>query len=447
MTGSHPDPVRMRRTGAAEREERAMRRWITIAAATATCMAVLPVPGAGAAEPTTVELVSGPGVPGSRDANTDISLDGGVTWQDAWIVQAHPLYSTLPGTSWLSDSTSGVHRQNQTTLFRREFRLPDGASDAGLRVCLHADNVATVRLNGVLVGAQLDGAYLQHFQDPAECFDAPPGALAETNELRFSVRDHGSVMGLDYRATLTYAERVDLPPALQLPAPITVEADSRDGMAVPFEVTASDDGAAPATVVCEPAPGSVFPVGTTTVGCTATDDGGLTSTGSFDVTVTYTNRPPSLTAPADVVVDTDSRDGTTVAFDLPAVTDDGLAASTVSCTPPPGAFFAVGTTTVTCTATDDEGLASAPVSFSVTVNGPVQRTCAALDAALTSTTLSATLRAAADGLQAAGYPQLATSLRSLATVVAPYDGRRLSVTLAAVVRSWLLRVDAELGCP
>ena len=39
-------------------------------------------------------------------------------------------------------------------------------------------------------------------------------------------------------------------------------------------------------VSCAPLSGSTFPVGTTTVNCTATDDSGNTDVGSFDVTVT-----------------------------------------------------------------------------------------------------------------------------------------------------------------
>ena len=35
------------------------------------------------------------------------------------VIAPHPLYSTLPGTAWISDATSGRHRQGATTLFRR----------------------------------------------------------------------------------------------------------------------------------------------------------------------------------------------------------------------------------------------------------------------------------------------------------------------------------------
>jgi hypothetical protein len=38
-------------------------------------------------------------------------------------------------------------------------------------------------------------------------------------------------------------------------------------------------------VTCDPASGSEFPIGTTTVGCTATDAHGNTASGSFPVDV------------------------------------------------------------------------------------------------------------------------------------------------------------------
>ena len=53
--------------------------------------------------------------------------------------------------------------------------------------------------------------------------------------------------------------------------------------------TATDNCDPSPTVVCAPASGSVFPVGTTTVTCTATDACGNQATSTFDVTVTATN--------------------------------------------------------------------------------------------------------------------------------------------------------------
>ena len=73
-----------------------------------------------------------------------------------------------------------------------------------------------------------------------------------------------------------------------MPADIAVETTSADGIAVTFAPpTATDNEDPNPTVTCDPASGSVFAVGTTTVTCTARDAHGNTSTGTFKVVVTW----------------------------------------------------------------------------------------------------------------------------------------------------------------
>jgi hypothetical protein len=93
---------------------------------------------------------------------------------------------------------------------------------------------------------------------------------------------------------------------------ITVEADTQEpwftqaedvddaqsepgecGAHVDFYVAADDDCGCP-EVICSPAPGSWFPVGTTTVTCTATDDAGNAFDETLDVTVVDVD-PPVIT--------------------------------------------------------------------------------------------------------------------------------------------------------
>lgn len=82
------------------------------------------------------------------------------------------------------------------------------------------------------------------------------------------------------------------PPTLSLPGAIEVDATSPDGADVAFSATATDsvDGAVP--VSCTPASGSLFPVGTTTVTCSAVDAQGNSATGSFEITVRPFGPPP-----------------------------------------------------------------------------------------------------------------------------------------------------------
>ena len=75
------------------------------------------------------------------------------------------------------------------------------------------------------------------------------------------------------------------PPVLTAPADITIPARNKVGAFFTYAVTANDPVDGALTSVCTPPSGSIFPIGTTNVTCSATNSGGLTSTGSFTVTV------------------------------------------------------------------------------------------------------------------------------------------------------------------
>jgi hypothetical protein len=93
--------------------------------------------------------------------------------------------------------------------------------------------------------------------------------------------------------------RIDAtPPALRLPAAPTVEANGPAGASISFQASATDRGAPvpPSGVACAPRSGSTFPLGATTVSCTATDDAGNAASGSFVATVRDTT-PPTINAP------------------------------------------------------------------------------------------------------------------------------------------------------
>ena len=74
------------------------------------------------------------------------------------------------------------------------------------------------------------------------------------------------------------------PPAISCPANITLACSVDKLVPVTFSVTATDDTNPSPTVTCTPPSGSVFPVGTTTVNCTATDASGNQSHCAFTVT-------------------------------------------------------------------------------------------------------------------------------------------------------------------
>jgi outer membrane protein assembly factor BamB len=82
-------------------------------------------------------------------------------------------------------------------------------------------------------------------------------------------------------------------PTINAPATISAVATSTAGAVVSYSVTATDpDGTA--TVTCTPPSGSSFPIGTTTVHCTATDAAGNSTTASFLVVVSAPNADCNL---------------------------------------------------------------------------------------------------------------------------------------------------------
>lgn len=154
-------------------------------------------------------------------------------------------------------------------------------------------------------------------------------------------------------------------PAITCLADTTITCSGPEGVAYSFEVSATDSCDSAPVVECTPESGSVFPVGTTTVTCTATDSEGNASECTFDVTVEVDVTPPEITCPEDMTVECTGDLQSTVEFTVTA-TDDCTAEPAIVSDPPSGSSFPLGTTTVTSTATDDAGNSSS-CTFDVTV--------------------------------------------------------------------------------
>jgi hypothetical protein len=134
------------------------------------------------------------------------------------------------------------------------------------------------------------------------------------------------------------------------PANITKGTDPNLCSAVTTFATpaATDNCPGLGAVTCVPASGSAFPKGTTTVTCSVTDASANSGNCQFTVTVNDT-QAPSITCPADINVTSNSP--IVVTYTTPTPTDN-CPGATASCVPASGSTFALGVTTVTCTATD-----------------------------------------------------------------------------------------------
>jgi large repetitive protein len=155
-------------------------------------------------------------------------------------------------------------------------------------------------------------------------------------------------------------------PSISVPGTITVPATGSGGASVSFTVTASDAVDSTPTISCDHTSGSTFPVGTTSVSCTAKDNFNNTSGGSFDVKV-QDQTAPTISVPSSFTVEATSSGGATVTFSVSA-SDSIDPSPDISCNPASGATFPLGTTGVSCTATDASGNTSAPGTFNVTVH-------------------------------------------------------------------------------
>ena len=149
-------------------------------------------------------------------------------------------------------------------------------------------------------------------------------------------------------------------PVVVVPEDVTAEAAGPDGADVSFgDASASDlvDGQVAPT--CSNASGSLFPLGITTVTCSATDARGNEGHASFTVHVVDTTAPVVQT-PANLQVGNDAGKNGASAVDYgPAIATDLVDGSVdVTCDPVSGSAFKLGLTTVTCTATDKAGNSS-----------------------------------------------------------------------------------------
>jgi hypothetical protein len=150
--------------------------------------------------------------------------------------------------------------------------------------------------------------------------------------------------------TVTLVQLGDSEQAIRMrfPERVEVEATGPEGAVAEFVVTASDPQGEAITRVCTPPSGSLFPVGRTTVTCTARTEA-ETATRQFPVVVAD-KTPPRLTLPSDVRAET-TREDRVVKYSVSA--SDRVDGEVLpNCSPRSGSRFSIGATPVRCSAAD-----------------------------------------------------------------------------------------------
>ena len=240
------------------------------------------------------------------------------------------------------------------------------------------------------------------------------------------------------------------PPQIALPADITVEAAGPSGATATYAASVVDNLDPSPVLTCAPASGSGFPLGTTVVTCTASDVAGNSSAGSFRVRVVDTT-PPVLVVPGDLTVDAVDPAGAPVRY-LPAAGDLVDATPTVGCQPASGSVFPIGTTIVSCTATDHSQNA-VTAAFNVRVRGAAEQIVSLIDKTrlyLDLPLLEAALKARLEeALTALLQESTVTACRAVNLFIAAIT-RMPSSQLSAVERSALIadadRIKIVIGC-
>ncbi len=181
-------------------------------------------------------------------------------------------------------------------------------------------------------------------------------AVGDTTVTCTAVDSDGNQAMASFVVSVVLSEEDTSPPVITVPpSPMIVDTASSSGTVVNYSASATDKyGAVP--IYCTPPSGTFFNLGGTTVNCTATDLAGNTANASFLVMVRtgFDNIKPTIAVPPPLTVKTTSQSGEAVRYSV-SVTDNFNDPVQLTCVPASGSTFAVGDTTVTCTATDLAG--------------------------------------------------------------------------------------------
>jgi len=155
--------------------------------------------------------------------------------------------------------------------------------------------------------------------------------------------------------------------------------------------------------------------------------------------------------PANIVTDATAPNGAIVSYVLPVARDeDRPATATVVCTPPSGARFAIGTTTVRCTASDPDDTDS-PVSgsFTITVNGAAQQLSAlntAVQGVGPGNSLASKISSARSALASGHLAAACAGLQAFLSETRAQSGKKIPTPNATTLLADAQRIQAVVGC-
>ena len=408
--------------------------------------------GSGSAR--TVLVTPAAGASGSTTITLTVADAGGLTATDTFTLTVNPQQNTAPTISAVADAS--VNNNAQLGPLNVTISDPETAA-ASLQLAATSSNQAVIANSGIQLGGSAGARTV---------LITPIAGASGTSTITLTVTDAANAT-----ATETFVVTVNAAPTISNVADQTIAEDAATGSlavtladdltaagSLALAATSSNTGLIPNANIQLGGSGSartvvVTPVanatGSSTITLTATDQGGLTATETFLVTVTPANDLPTIDPVADVTTNLNTQVGPIAVTigdqETPAgsltlgatsnnqavVANSGIqlggsgAARTVLITPVAGA---TGTATITLTVTDAAN-ATATETFVVTVNGAPTIADVANQTVAEDTATAALAVNVGDDLTAAG--SLVLSATSSNTAVVPNANLQLGGSGAA----------------
>jgi hypothetical protein len=405
----------------------------------------------------------------SPSGTVTVTTDGTESCSASVAVGHCPIVFTAPGDRQLAAAYSGdstyhasedftVHTVNAgatttVTSIARSDATPTNAAVVHYAVTF-ADAVTGVGSGAfTLVTTGVTGAAISGVSGAATGWTVSVATGTGSGTIRLDLTDSSAiappVANLPFTGEVYVVDKA--PPFVTAPANVVAEATGPAGALVTYPAASAVDAVdGPLTATCAPPSGSTFPIGTTTLTCSATDTAGNTGTASFTVTVHDTTAPVYGPAP-NVTVNATSPAGAVVAFPTPTATDAvGVVSNT--CAPASGSTFPSGTTTVTCHAADAAGNV-ATTTFTVTVVSAAGQLAALLQQVQSISpppklggSLPNKLMAAQASLLAGNVQDACGTLQGFINEVKAQSGKKLSTTDATALIAAATQIRAALGC-
>jgi len=357
-------------------------------------------------------------------ANQTTGTDAGVCTANVTVTSATAVDNCLGSSTFVNDfnnttNASGTYNLGSTTVTWTVTDPAGNSATCSMTVTVNdtEDPVASCPTNvtedndlGVCTGDATVGqptatdncsstfTYSNDFNNTTDASDVYP--VGTTTVVWTTTDDAGNTGTCSMTVTITDEED----PSISCPASTTVNNDLGDcSAAVTISAPTTSDNCTAIVAVTNDFNNTTdasdtYPLGTTTVTFTATDDAGNTEDCSFTVTVND-NEAPSITCPANASVNTDLNTCTaTVTIGSPTASDNCSSVSAISLdndfnnTADASGVYPLSTTTVTWTATDSVGnTATCSMDVVVTDAQAPNVTC---PADITTTTAAASCAAA-----------------------------------------------------